>query len=193
GVATGLAFTEVGGDIISIEATTMDGGGELTLTGKLGEVMQESAQTALSYVRSKATHLNVPEEFDFEKQNIHIHVPAGAVPKEGPSAGITIATAMISALTTRPVSRDVAMTGEITLRGRVLSIGGLKEKVLAAHRAGIKNIIIPKENEKDLYDIPEEISESLTFLVVDNMDKVLELALKDSPDTLVGDSSDAPG
>jgi ATP-dependent Lon protease len=182
GVATGLAFTEVGGDIISIEATTMAGDGELKLTGRLGEVMQESAQTALSYIRSKAGELKLPTDFNFDKKDIHIHVPAGAQPKEGPSAGITIATAMISALTARPVSRDVAMTGEITLRGRVLPIGGLKEKVLAAHRAGIKNIIIPKENEKDLADIPEEIKNSFEFYQVENMDTVLEIALKDSPE-----------
>ena len=182
GVATGLSFTEVGGDIISIEATTMKGEGELKLTGRLGEVMQESAQTALSYVRSKAGELNIPSDFNFDKRDIHIHVPAGAQPKEGPSAGITIATAMISALTARPVSRDIAMTGEITLRGRVLPIGGLKEKVFAAHRVGIKNIIIPKENEKDLADIPEEIRNSSEFYQVENMDKVLEIALKDSPE-----------
>ena len=149
---------------------------------RLGEVMQESAQTALSYVRSKAGELNIPSDFNFDKRDIHIHVPAGAQPKEGPSAGITIATAMISALTARPVSRDIAMTGEITLRGRVLPIGGLKEKVFAAHRVGIKNIIIPKENEKDLADIPEEIRNSSEFYQVENMDKVLEIALKDSPE-----------
>ncbi|HIE29120.1 TPA: endopeptidase La [Candidatus Poribacteria bacterium] len=182
GVATGLSYTEVGGDIISIEATTMAGEGELKLTGRLGEVMQESAQTALSYIRSKAGELDVPSDFNFDKRDIHIHVPAGAQPKEGPSAGITIATAVISALTAKPVSRDVAMTGEITLRGRVLPIGGLKEKVLAAHRAGIKNIIIPKENEKDLADIPEEVRNSFEFYQVESMDKVLEIALKDSPE-----------
>jgi len=183
GVAIGLSVTELGtSDIISIEATTMTGDGTLTLTGRLGEVMQESAQAALGYIRSQAPELNVPDDFDFEKRNIHIHVPAGAQPKEGPSAGITIATAMVSALTERPVSRDVAMTGEISLRGKVLPIGGLKEKALAAHRAGIKNIIIPKENEKDMPDIPQEIKDSLHFHTVDNMDKVLEIALRDEPD-----------
>ena len=184
GVATGLSVTELGtSDIISIEATTMVGDGNLTLTGRLGEVMQESAQAALGYIRSQALALNLPpERSDFEKQDIHIHVPAGAQPKEGPSAGITIATAMISALTDRPVSREVAMTGEISLRGKVLPIGGLKEKVLAAHRSGIKHIIIPKENEKDMGDIPQEIKDSLTFHTVNNMDNVLEIALRDETD-----------
>jgi len=183
GVATGLSVTELGtSDIISIEATTMVGDGKITLTGRLGEVMQESAQAALGYIRSQEHAFKLPDGFDFEKRNIHIHVPAGAQPKEGPSAGITIATAVVSALTDRPVSRDIAMTGEISLRGKVLPIGGLKEKALAAHRAGIKNIIIPKENEKDMPDIPQEIKDSLTFHTVDNMDKVLEIALRDEPD-----------
>jgi ATP-dependent Lon protease len=178
GVATGMVYTQVGGDIIAIEATTMAGGGELRLTGQLGEIMRESAQTALAYIRSRPHLLDIPVNFDFEKHNIHIHVPEGAVPKEGPSAGITLATAMISALTGREVRKDVAMTGEITLRGRVLPIGGLKEKVLAAHRNSIKNIIIPEDNDKDLSDIPEEIRNSVHFYKVDDMMKVLHVALK---------------
>ena len=178
GVATGMVYTQVGGDIIVIEATTMTGDGELRLTGQLGEIMRESAQTALAYIRSRAHLLDVPTDFVFEKHDIHIHVPEGAVPKEGPSAGITLATAMISALTGKKVRKDVAMTGEITLRGRVLPIGGLKEKVLAAHRNSIKNIIIPEDNDKDLSDIPEEIRNSVRFYKVDDMIGVLNVALQ---------------
>ncbi len=180
GVATGMVYTQVGGDIIAIEATTMAGDGELRLTGQLGEIMRESAQTALAYIRSRAHLLDIPADFDFEKHDIHIHVPEGAVPKEGPSAGITLATAMISALTGKKVRKDVAMTGEITLRGRVLPIGGLKEKVLAAHRNSIKNIIIPEDNDKDLAEIPEEIRDSVHFYKVDNMIGVLNVALKEA-------------
>jgi len=185
GVATGLAYTEVGGDILAIEATTMDGDGKLQLTGKLGEVMQESAKAALSYIRSKTGRLpliDLPIDFDYSKRDIHVHVPEGAVPKDGPSAGITMATAMVSALTNQPVRRDIAMTGEITLRGRVLPIGGLKEKLLAALRADIPNVIIPQDNEKDLSEIPPEIKRKLSFYLVDNMDKVLELALRTAGD-----------
>ena len=180
GVATGLAYTEMGGDVLSIEVTTMDGTGSLMLTGKLGDVMQESAKAALSYIRSKSEQMpliNVPRDF-YAKHDIHVHVPEGAVPKDGPSAGITVATAMVSALTGIPVRKDIAMTGEITLRGRVLPIGGLKEKVLAALRAEITDIIIPRANEKDLSEIPPEIKKKLSFHLVDNMDKVLELALR---------------
>lgn len=180
GVATGLAYTEMGGDVLSIEVTTMDGNGNLMLTGKLGDIMQESAKAALSYIRSKTEQMpliSVPKDF-YAKHDIHVHIPEGAVPKDGPSAGITVATAMVSALTGRPVRKDIAMTGEITLRGRVLPIGGLKEKILAALRAEITNIIIPKDNEKDLSEIPPEIKKKLSFYLVDNMDKVLELALK---------------
>jgi ATP-dependent Lon protease len=179
GVATGLAFTETGGEILAIEATTMEGNGKLELTGKLGDVMQESAKAALSYIRSKTNMLSlidISKDF-YSKHDIHIHVPEGAVPKDGPSAGITMATAMVSALTQKPVRSDIAMTGEITLRGRVLPIGGLKEKVLAALRANISNIIIPRENEKDLSDIPTEIRNKLSFHFVDTMDQVLELAI----------------
>ncbi len=177
GSATGLVYTEVGGDVISIEVTLMRGkDGRLTLTGQLGDVMKESAQAALSYLRSRAAALSIEEDF-YEHTEIHIHVPAGAIPKDGPSAGITMATAMASALTHRPVRNDVAMTGEITLRGKVLPIGGLKEKVLAAHRAGIRTVIIPKENEKDLEEIPDNIRKEMCFEPVSNADRVLELAL----------------
>lgn len=176
GAVTGLAWTEVGGDTLVIEVTVMPGSGKLTLTGKLGDVMKESAQAAFSYTRSKALELGIDTGFH-EKNDIHIHIPEGAIPKDGPSAGITIATALISALTNRYVSREVAMTGEITLRGRVLPIGGLKEKSLAAHRAGIKTIIMPKENERDLHDIPDSVRDELTFVPVAHMDEVLHHAL----------------
>ncbi len=176
GVATGLAWTEVGGDTISVEATLMKGKGNLILTGHLGEIMRESAQAAVSYIRSKAKGLGIDEDFA-EKFDIHIHVPAGAIPKDGPSAGITMATALASALTRRPVKKDVAMTGEITLRGHVLPVGGIKEKVLAAHRAGIKNIILPEENEKDLVLVPEHVRKDLNFILVKSVDKVFEEAL----------------
>jgi ATP-dependent Lon protease len=176
GVATGLAWTEVGGDIISVEATLMKGKGKLILTGHLGEIMRESAQAAVSYIRSKAKELGIDEDFA-EKFDIHIHVPAGAIPKDGPSAGITMATALASALTKRPVKKDVAMTGEITLRGHVLPVGGIKEKVLAAHRAGIKNVILPEENEKDLVLVPEHVRKDLNFILVKSVDKVFEEAL----------------
>ncbi|MBX7002097.1 endopeptidase La [Bacillus altitudinis] len=176
GVVTGLAYTTVGGDTLSIEVSLSPGKGKLLLTGKLGDVMRESAQAAFSYVRSKADELNIDPQFN-EKHDIHIHVPEGAVPKDGPSAGITIATALVSALTGRPVSKEVGMTGEITLRGRVLPIGGLKEKALGAHRAGLKTIILPKDNEKDIDDIPESVREGLTFIPVSHLDEVLEKAL----------------
>ncbi len=177
GAVTGLAWTEVGGDTLTVEVSLLPGKGKLTLTGKLGDVMKESAQAAFSYIRSRAEQLNIGPQF-YEKQDIHIHVPEGAIPKDGPSAGITMATALVSALTEIPVSREVAMTGEITLRGRVLPIGGLKEKALAAHRAGIKKIILPAENEKDIEDIPETVRNDLEFIMVDHMDKVLEYALR---------------
>ena len=177
GSATGLVYTEVGGDTISIEVSLLQGReGRLILTGQLGDVMKESAQAALTYVRSRAASLKLPEGF-YEKNEIHIHVPAGAIPKDGPSAGITMATAMASALTRRPVRKEIAMTGEITLRGRVLPIGGLKEKVLAAHRAGIRTVIVPWENEKDLEEIPANVRNDMTFELVKTADQVLELAL----------------
>jgi ATP-dependent Lon protease len=176
GVATGLAWTEVGGEILVTEATLMPGRGHLTLTGKLGDVMQESAQAAMSWVRSKADELGIPKEFN-KKTDVHIHVPEGAIPKDGPSAGITLATALVSALTRVATKTDVAMTGEITLRGKVLPIGGVKEKVLAAHRAGIKTIIMPKDNEKDLADIPKNVLDAMNMYLVGHMDEVLKIAM----------------
>jgi ATP-dependent Lon protease len=177
GVATGLAWTPTGGDIIFVEATKMRGEKGLTLTGQLGDVMKESAQAALAYVRSKSKELGIEEDF-FEKNDIHIHVPAGAIPKDGPSAGITMFVALTSLLTNKPVRSDVAMTGEITLRGLVLPVGGIKEKVLAGMRAGIKTIILPKKNEKDLEEIPENIRNQMNFKYIQRMDEAIELALK---------------
>jgi len=176
GVCTGMAWTEVGGDILPTEVTVIKGKGKLILTGQLGDVMQESAQAGLSYIRSRTQELNIDAEF-YEKQDIHIHLPEGAIPKDGPSAGITMATAMVSALTDQKVRADVAMTGEITLRGRVLPIGGLKEKVIAAYREGIKTIILPKENERDIEDIPKNIRRELEFVPVEHMDQVLACAM----------------
>jgi ATP-dependent Lon protease len=177
GATTGLAWTEVGGSILTTEATVMEGRGKLTTTGKLGDVMQESAQAAMSYVRSRAQYLGLPKDF-YRHLDIHVHVPEGAIPKDGPSAGITIATSICSALTTIPVRCDLAMTGEITVRGRVLPIGGLKEKLLAAHRHGIREVIIPKENERDLVDIPENIRNDMKMNFVFSMDEVLKVALE---------------
>ena len=176
GVATGVATTAVGGDVLAVEVTVMDGKGDLTLTGSLGDVMKESAQAALSYARARAENLKLPAKV-FEKNNIHIHVPSGAVPKDGPSAGVTLVTALVSALGGRAVRKDVAMTGEVTLRGRVLEVGGIKEKVLAVHRAGIKTFILPKKNDKDLLDVPAQVRKSLTFVSVDTVDEVLAVAL----------------
>ena len=176
GMATGLAWTEAGGDILFIEIALMPGKGSLLLTGQLGEVMKESCHAAMSYIRARATQLGLAEKF-YQKLDVHVHVPEGAVPKDGPSAGIAITTAIISALTKIPVNRKVGMTGEITLRGRVLEIGGIKEKVIAAHRAGLKTIILPKENKKDLEDIPKEVSRDLKFVFVSHMDEVLSVAL----------------
>ena len=178
GIATGLAWTEAGGELLVTEATLMPGKGKLTLTGKLGDVMQESAQAAMSYVRSKAEEFGIPKYFN-QKTDVHVHVPEGAIPKDGPSAGITITTALVSTLARIPTRRDVAMTGEITLRGKVLPVGGVKEKVLAAHRAGLKTIVLPKDNEKDLADIPKAVLDGLDFYLVDTMDEVLGIALSE--------------
>ncbi len=184
GITTGLAWTEVGGELLLTEVVLMPGKGKLIITGKLGEVMQESAQAALSYVRSRAERLNLPRNF-YNKMDIHIHIPEGAIPKDGPSAGITIATSIVSALLRKPVKRKTAMTGEITLRGRVLPIGGLKEKIIAAHRGKIKTVIIPKENEKDLKEIPPKILKALEIISVEHMDDVLRSALVvENPDLL---------
>jgi ATP-dependent Lon protease len=177
GATTGLAWTEVGGSILTTEATVMEGRGKLTTTGKLGDVMQESAQAAMSYVRSRAQYLGLPKDF-YRHLDIHVHVPEGAIPKDGPSAGITIATSICSALTGIPVRCDIAMTGEITVRGRVLPIGGLKEKLLAAHRQGIRVVVLPKENERDLVDIPENIRKEMNLHFTSSMDEVLKVALE---------------
>ncbi len=176
GVATGLAWTEVGGELLETEVGLMPGKGKLTLTGKLGDVMQESARAAVSYLRARAEMLGIEADFN-EKLDVHLHVPEGAIPKDGPSAGITMATALISALTKTPVRKDVAMTGEITLRGKVLPVGGIKDKVLAAYRGGLNEIILPKENEKDLDEIPKEVRDEMEFHLVESMDEVLRLAL----------------
>ncbi len=176
GVSTGLAWTEVGGEILKIEAVNMPGKGKMQITGKLGEVMQESVKAAKSYVRSKSLEYGIIPPF-FEKKDFHIHVPEGATPKDGPSAGIAITTSIISSITGVPVSKDVAMTGEVTLRGNVLQIGGLKEKLLAAHRAGIKTVLIPNENKKDLTEIPEIIKKSINIIPVSTVDEVLKHAL----------------
>jgi len=181
GVATGLAWTMHGGDLLFIEATKMRGKGDLILTGSLGDIMKESAKAALSYVRSKADTFQIPDEV-FKEQDIHIHVPAGAIPKDGPSAGVTIFTAMVSLLTGRLVKSDVAMTGEITLRGLILPVGGIKEKVLAGHRAGIKKVILPEKNKKDLEDIPETIRDELEILFASEIDQLVELALEEKRD-----------
>ena len=177
GLTTGLAWTEVGGSVLSTEATFMEGKGRLTLTGKLGDVMQESAQAAMAYIRSRSHAFGLPKDF-YRNIDIHVHVPEGAIPKDGPSAGITICNSIVSALTRIPVRCDVTMTGEITLRGKVLPIGGVKEKLLAAHRMGLRTVLLPKDNEKDLADIPQEILASLTVHFVETMDEVLQIALE---------------
>ena len=176
GQATGLAWTEAGGDILFIEVALMPGRGQLILTGQLGDVMKESGQAAMSYIRTRAKQLGLPDNF-YQKLDVHVHVPEGATPKDGPSAGIAITSAIISALTKNPVKRIVGMTGEVTLRGKVLEIGGVKEKIIAAHRAGLKSIIMPKENEKDLEDVPKEVLKDMEFKFVEHMDEVLPLAL----------------
>jgi ATP-dependent Lon protease len=192
GLTTGLAWTEFGGELLTTEVSVMPGKGKLTVTGKLGDVMQESAQAAMSYVRSRADQLGISRHF-YQRYDIHLHVPEGAVPKDGPSAGITMATTIASALLKIPVRKDVAMTGEVTLRGRVLPIGGLKEKVMAAHRGGIKTIIIPKENEKDIEEIPKKILKDIKIILVDHMDQVLKNALVvEDPDSLFKKVEESP-
>jgi ATP-dependent Lon protease len=176
GVTTGMAWTAVGGDTLQIETTAVAGSGKLVLTGQLGDVMQESAKAGISYIRSVADQLGIEEDF-YKEYDLHVHVPEGAVPKDGPSAGVTMCTAVISTLTGIPVKRDVAMTGEITLRGKVLPVGGIREKVLAAHRAGIKKILLPKANEPDIDDIPAAVRKHLTFVLLDNVNQALEEAL----------------
>jgi ATP-dependent Lon protease len=190
GQVTGLAWTEVGGDLLTIEAIGMPGKGKTTTTGKLGDVMQESIAAAMSVVRSRAKSMGIPEDF-YEKKDIHVHLPEGATPKDGPSAGIAICTAIVSMLTGIPVRADVAMTGEITLRGEVLPIGGLKEKLLAAHRGGIKLVMIPEENVKDLVEIPENIKNNLDIQAVRWVDQVLQIALERLPEPTV-DAAAAP-
>jgi ATP-dependent Lon protease len=176
GVATAMAWTESGGDIMPVEVLIVDGKGNLQITGQIGEVMQESAQAALSYMKSKADVLGVDAEI-FENVDVHIHIPEGGIPKDGPSAGITIASALISAVTNRKVRRDVALTGEITLRGRILPVGGIREKILAAHRAGITKIFIPVKNEKDLVDLSKKVRKQLNIVLVKHMDEVIEEVL----------------
>ena len=184
GQVTGLAWTEVGGELLTVEAARLPGKGKVDTTGKLGEVMQESIKAAISVVRSRAKMLGIAEDF-YEKNDLHIHLPEGATPKDGPSAGIAITTALVSVLSGIPVRCDVAMTGEITLRGEVLPIGGLKEKLLAAARGGIKTVLIPEENEKDLVEIPDEITKNLKIIPVRWIDKVLEMALERKPVPIV--------
>jgi ATP-dependent Lon protease len=176
GTVTGLAWTAVGGDILFIEALRLKGKGKLVLTGQLGEVMQESAQAAFSYAKARAAELGINEE-DFENYDIHVHIPEGAIPKDGPSAGITMATALVSVLSRRPVKKEIAMTGEITLRGNVLPVGGVKEKVLAARRARVKTVILPEPNKRDLEDLPQEVRADLNFIFVDNVRQVFREAL----------------
>jgi ATP-dependent Lon protease len=192
GLALGLAWTEVGGEVLQIEATLTNGRGGVTLTGKLGEVMQESAQAALTCIKARAERLGMNLEF-IRKRDLHVHIPEGAIPKDGPSAGVTLAVAMASALTRVPVRRDVAMTGEITLRGRVLPVGGIKEKLLAAHRVGVTAALIPKDNEKDLEEVPEEVRACMAVQFIETIDEALALALEDACPTDAGaDDATAP-
>jgi len=182
GLTTGLAWTEVGGELLSIESSIMEGTGKMVMTGKLGDVMQESVQAALTYIRARAEKFGLPKNF-YKRIDIHVHVPEGAIPKDGPSAGIAMATSIASALMKKKVRADLAMTGEITLRGRVLPIGGLKEKILAAHRGNIKTVIIPKDNEKDVAEVPQNVQNALEIIFVEHIDEVLEIAfVKDEDD-----------
>jgi ATP-dependent Lon protease len=193
GVTNGLAWTSVGGEMLMTEVSVIPGRGKVLITGKLGDVMQESAQAAMSWVRSRARQLGLSQDF-YERIDVHVHVPEGATPKDGPSAGITIATSLVSAVTRIPVRHDVAMTGEITLRGRVMPIGGLKEKALAAHRAGCKTVIIPGDNKKDIPDIPEAVRKKLRFVAVDTVEEVLKVALAvEDPEAFFKKLSEKPG
>jgi ATP-dependent Lon protease len=191
GVATGLAYTTVGGETLEIEVSVVDGRGRLQLTGTLGDVMKESASAAISYARQRAAHLGIAVDF-YKTKDIHIHIPAGATPKDGPSAGIAIATAVVSALTGVAVRGDVAMTGEITLRGRVLPIGGVKEKAVGAHRAGISHVLIPKGNVRDIDDVPQEVRDAVTFHLVSSMDDVLALGLRSPSSVAVVSAPPSP-
>ena len=191
GVVTGLAWTEVGGEILTVEGVMMPGKGKMTVTGNLRDVMKESIQAANAYVRSRAHALGIPSSL-FERKDIHVHVPEGSTPKDGPSAGVAMVTAIISIMSGIPVRKDVAMTGEITLRGRVLPIGGLKEKLLAALRAGIKTVVIPEENVKDLAEIGDEVKAHLSILAASRMDDVLKIALQRMPTPIVGEEAAAP-
>jgi ATP-dependent Lon protease len=188
GIVTSLAVTAVGGDILFIEATRMPGRGRLTLTGQLGDVMRESAQIAYSYVRSKALEFGISPDV-FATTDVHVHVPAGAVPKDGPSAGVAMVTAVVSLLTARPVRHGVGMTGEITLRGRVLPVGGVKMKALAAHRAGLVTVILPKRNERDLDELPDEVRETMIFVLAETIDEVLAMALRPADEPTGGDGA----
>ena len=176
GVTTGMAWTAVGGDTLFIETTVMKGTGKLVLTGQLGDVMQESAKAGLSVIRARSEKLGIDEEF-YKNKDIHVHIPEGATPKDGPSAGVTMCTSMISALTSTPVRKDLAMTGEITLRGKVLPVGGIKEKVIAAHRAGVKKVLLPKDNMRDIDELPQNVRKELEFRSIETIDEVLEEAL----------------
>jgi ATP-dependent Lon protease len=203
GIATALAWTENGGDIMPVEVLLMEGKGNLQITGQIGDVMQESAQAAFSYLKSRSKTLNLEMEI-FENTDIHIHIPEGSIPKDGPSAGITIATALISAFTKKKVYKDVGFTGEITLRGRILPVGGIKEKVVAAHRAGLKKVVIPKQNSKDLTEIPRRVRNEIKIIPTQHMDQVLDVALvnktlerkkessRQNQDLIVGSSTSAP-
>jgi len=182
GISTGLAVTSVGGDILFIEATRMEGNGKLTVTGQLGDVMKESASIAHSYVRSKSKNLEIEPQV-FKESDVHLHVPAGAIPKDGPSAGVAMVLAQASLYSNRIVRSNVAMTGEVTLRGRVLPVGGIKMKILAAHRAGLKTVILPKRNEKDLEDVPSEVRNTMDFVLVDRIDEAIEAALLPTKDS----------
>jgi ATP-dependent Lon protease len=184
GLTIGLAWTEVGGELLVIEASIMEGTGKMVMTGKLGDVMQESVQAALTYIRARAEQFGLPKNF-YKKIDIHVHVPEGAIPKDGPSAGIAMATSIASALMKKKVRSDMAMTGEITLRGRVLPIGGLKEKILAAHRGNIKMVIIPKDNEKDLAEVPQNVQNALKIVFVDHIDEVLKIAFDEEKEKFV--------